>query len=429
MKNHWLAGYWHARREQSTEIDVQVLLDDEQEMIRDAARAFLRGECSTKLVREMERDPKGYPPALWHKAAELGWQGLCLPETYGGSAMPLVYLGLVLQEIGRAVAPLPLLSTVVAALTIARDGSDSQRDAILPAVARGEKLLTWAVVENGAYCSPTAVHTTARREGDDFVINGSKLFVDNFVSADACLVACRTSGDASRGAEGLSLFLVDTVSAGITHRALVTTAKDQQSEVVFKDVRVPVGQCIGALDQGWPVVEAMLDVATALLCAQMLGAARKDAEMAIEYAKMREAFGQPIGAFQSVQHMCADMIIWIDGGELLTYEALWKMDQGLPHTVEVSQAKAFCNEKCEAVVRNAQVIHGGIGFMMEFDLHLWFRRVSAWTMRLGTTHEHRARIAHALLDLPGHVVLGRPVPVLTDEHPCDALRQPAEFAH
>jgi alkylation response protein AidB-like acyl-CoA dehydrogenase len=142
----------------------------------------------------------------------------------------------------------------------------------------------------------------------------------------------------------------------------------------------------------------------------MAGATRKDAEMAIDYAKNRVAFGRPIAAFQSIQHVCADMLLHLDGAQLLTYEALWKMDQGLPASVEVSQAKSFCNEKCESVVRSAQVIHGGIGFMMEFDLHLWYRRVSAWTMRLGTTFDHRAKIAGALLDKPGKVRLGLPLP-------------------
>ncbi|HZA22586.1 MAG TPA: acyl-CoA dehydrogenase family protein, partial [Dehalococcoidia bacterium] len=140
--------------------------------------------------------------------------------------------------------------------------------------------------------------------------------------------------------------------------------------------------------------------------AQIVGAARKDAEMAFEYSKNRVAFGRPIGAFQSIQHLCADMLVWVDGAQLLTYEALWKMDQGLPASIEVSQAKAFCNDKCQAVVRSSQTIHGGIGFMMEFDLHLWYRRVCAWTMRLGTSFEHRARIARALLDQPGRVRLG-----------------------
>ena len=146
----------------------------------------------------------------------------------------------------------------------------------------------------------------------------------------------------------------------------------------------------------------------------MLGATRKDAEMAVEWSKYRKAFGQPIAAFQSIQHMCADMLMWIDGGNLLTYEALWKMDQGLPGGVEASQAKAFCNEKCEAVVRICQGIHGGIGFMMEFDLQLWYRRICTWTMRLGTAYEHRAKVARALLDKPGQVILGRPVPVVAE---------------
>jgi len=392
---------------------MDVLLTEEEKMVRDSAREFFEAECSTTLVREMETDPKGYPPALWRKAAELGWQGMALPEKYGGQDLPLVYLGLIFEEAGRAVAPLPLHSTVVAALTIAKDGTEAQREAILPAVVRGDAVLTWAFTERDPRFLPETIHTQAVASGDQFVINGTKLFVDNFVAADQCLVACRTA-PGSKGNTGLSLFLVDTKSPGLSHAPLVTLAKDKQSEVVFNNVRVPRANLIGELNQGGPIVERMLDRATVLLCAQMLGATRKDAEMAIEYAKYRVAFGQPIGAFQSIQHVCADMIVWIDGGEMLTYEALWKMDQGLPASVEVSQAKAFCNEKCEAVVRFSQIIHGGIGFMMEFDLHLWFRRVSAWSMRLGTSYEHRARVAHALIDLPGRVVLGRPVPVVAE---------------
>ena len=392
---------------------MDVLLTEEEKVVRDSARKFFEAECSTTLVREMETDPKGYPPGLWRKAAELGWQGMALPEKYGGQDLPLVYLGLIFEEAGRAMAPLPLHSTVVAALTIASDGTEAQREAILPAVVRGDAVLTWAFTERDPRFLPETVHTQAVASGDHFVINGTKLFVDNFVAADQCLVACRTA-PGSKGNAGLSLFLVDTKSPGLSHVPLVTLAKDKQSEVVFENVRVPRANLIGELNQGGAIVERMLDRATALLCAQMLGATRKDAEMAIEYAKYRVAFGQPIGAFQSIQHVCADMIVWIDGGEMLTYEALWKMDQGLPASVEVSQAKAFCNEKCEAVVRFSQIIHGGIGFMMEFDLHLWFRRVSAWSMRLGTSYEHRARVAHALIDLPGRVVLGRPVPVVAE---------------
>lgn len=385
-------------------------LSEEEVMVRETARKFLEAECPTKLVREMEKDPKGYPPDLWKQAAELGWQGLALPEKYGGSDMPLAYLGLVLEEVGRALAPLPLLSTVVAALALAREANDELRSAVLPVVAAGDVVLTWAFHEQNPLLVPEAVQCQAVADGNDFVINGSKMFVDNYVAADHCLVVCRTA-PASAANAGLSLFLVDTGSAGLSQVPLITLAKDKVSEVTFQNVRVPKGNLVGALNQGWPIAEQMLEQATALLCAQMLGATRKDAEMAIEWSKYRKAFGQPIGAFQSIQHMCADMLMWIDGGNLLTYEALWKMDQGLPAGVEASQAKAFCNEKCEASVRICQGIHGGIGFMMEFDLQLWYRRVCAWTMRLGTAYEHRAKVARALLDRPGRVILGRPVPV------------------
>ena len=333
-----------------------------------------------------------------------------MPEKAGGSNMPLVYLGLVLREAGRAIAPIPLHSTAVATLAVARDGSAAQQEKYLPDVVAGKSVWTWAFTERDPRFIPDAVQMSAKAHGEEYALDGVKLFVDNFPAADYCLVVARTTAG-SKGAQGLSLFIVDARSKGISQKALITLAKDKQSEVTFQDVRVPKANIIGPVGAGWPIVERMLDRGTALLCAQMVGAARKDIEMAIEYAKFRTAFGQPIGSFQSVQHTCADMQIWVDGGELLTFEALWKIDQGLPASVEVSQAKAFCNEKCEAAVRNSQAIHGGIGFMMEFDLQLWFRRVSAWTMRMGTSFEHRARIAHALIDVPGEVTLGRPLPV------------------
>ncbi len=390
---------------------MDILPSEEEQMLKNVAREFLEAECSTALVREMEIDGIGYPPALWKQMADLGWLGLALPEEYGGQALPLTYLGLVLEEVGRVLAPVPLHSTAVAALTIAGDGTDQQKQEILPAVSDGSMVLTWAVHERDPRLVPEAMQLQATADGDAWILNGTKMFVDNFIVAQRCLVACRTS-PASDDNQGISLFLVDPNGTGVAQTALTTLAKDKQSRVDFQNVRVERASLVGEVDQGWPIVEKMLDRATALLCCQMVGAARKDAEMAIEYAKNRVAFGRPIGSFQSVQHTLADMILHVDGGQMLTYEALWKMDQGLPYSVEVSQAKAFCNEKCESVVRSSQVIHGGIGFMMEFDLHLWFRRVTSWTMRLGTTYDHRARIAAALLDVPGKVRLGMPLPTV-----------------
>ncbi len=384
---------------------MDVLLNEEEEMVKNAAREFLEGECPPSLAREMEVDDLGYPPDLWRQMAQLGWLGMSLPESLGGQGLPVTYLGIIIEEMGRAIAPVPFHSTTVAALTIAADGTPEQQQSVIPKVCSGDSVLTWALTERDPRFLPETIQTQATDQGDNFVINGTKMFVDNFGASEKCLVVCRTS-PASDSNQGLSLLLVNSSSAGITNIPLTTLAKDKQSQVIFENVSVPKANLIGQVDQGWPIAVAMIERATLLLCAQMVGATRKDAEMAIEYAKNRAAFGRPIGSFQSIQHLCADMTLWVDGAQMLTYEALWKMDEGLPFAVEISQAKSFCNDKCEAVVRSSQVIHGGIGFMMEFDLHLWFRRVTSWTMRLGTSFEHRSKIAKALLDQPGRVRLG-----------------------
>jgi alkylation response protein AidB-like acyl-CoA dehydrogenase len=387
---------------------MDVLPSEEEQMLKNLAREFLEAECPPSLARVMETDEMGYPPGLWKKMADLGWFGLSLPEKYGGQGMPLTYLAIIMEEAGRAIAPVPFHSTMTAALAIAWHGTEQQRQELLPAVSRGDLILTWALTEADPRFVPQGIRAVATEDGEHFILTGSKMFVDNFNIAQKCLVVCRTSQAASEN-EGLSLLLVDTGSSGISYNVLTTLAKDKQCRVTFDNVRVPRVNLVGEINQGWLIAQWMLERATALLCAQMVGATRKDAEMAIEYSKNRVAFGRPIGAFQSIQHLCADMTLWVDGAQLLTYEALWKIDQGMPASVEVSQAKSFCNEKCQAVVRSSQTIHGGIGFMMEFDLHLWFRRVSAWTMRLGTSFEHRAIVAQALLDQPGRVRLGMPL--------------------
>ena len=384
---------------------MNVLPNEEELMFKNAAREFLEAESPPSLARAIEQDERGYSVELWEKMAALGWFGISLPEAYGGGGLPVTYLGLILEECGRAIAPVPFHSTATAALAVANHGSDDQQQAILPRVARGDLIMTWAVQEQDPRLRPDAVQCAGVVDGDALVINGTKHFVDNFSAAELMVTAVRTAAPAG-DAEGITLAIVPTDAAGISETRLTTLAKDSQSKLELNDVRIPLSNVIGSVNEGWPAASAMLDTGTALLCAQIIGAARKDAEMAIEYAKNRVAFGRPLAGFQSIQHLCADMIVWVDGSQLLTYEALWKLDAGLPYGVEVSQAKAFTNDKCQATVRSSQQIHGGIGFMMEFDLHLWYRRVTAWTMRLGTSFEHRARVARSLLDQPGKVRLG-----------------------
>ena len=390
---------------------MDVIPNEEEQMVKNLAREFLEAECPPSLARNMEKDDLGYPPELWKKMADLGWLGMALPEEYGGQGLSLTYLGLIMEEIGRSIAPVPALSTIVPAMTIARHGNQEQRQNTLPRISQGDLVLTWAFQEIDPRLLPENIHLDAITQGDSFILTGTKMFVDNFVCAEKALVAARTAPASSKH-HGISLFLVDTNSSGISATPLTTLAKDKQSKVYFDQVHVPSANLIGELNQGWAIARDMLDLGTALICAQMVGATRKDAEMAIEYAKNRVAFGRPIGSFQSIQHLCADMILWVDGGQLLTYEALWRMDQELSASIEVSQAKSFCNDKCVAACRTSQTIHGGMGFMMEFDLHLWYRRVTAWSMRLGTSFEHRSRISRGLLDQPGQVRLGVSFPAI-----------------
>lgn len=378
---------------------MDLLLDSEEQSVASLAREVLDGLATPDLAREAETDPLGYSVKLWREIARQDWIGLCLPAAAGGQDLPLHYAGLLLEEVGRHIAPIPLHSTLTAALTIARHGSEAQAAALLPAVVRGDEIMTVAFQEGRTARPRRGLRTVAVRDGDEYVITGVKHYVDNFAAAGSCIVSC-AEGD------GVSLFVVPTNLHGLSGTPLVTLAKDQEEKVTFDHVRVPTSALLGEPGQAQEIADAMIDYGAALLCAQLAGATRRDAEFAVEYSKDRVAFGRPIGAFQSIQHLAADMLISVDGTELLTREALWRLGAGLPAAVEVSQAKAFGSEKCVFVARSSQQIHGGIGFMMEFDLHLWYRRIVAWSMRYGTAAEHRARVAAALLDTPGGVRLG-----------------------
>lgn len=378
---------------------MDLLLDLEEQSVAALAREVLDKLATPGLARETETDPLGYSAKLWREIARLDWIGLCLPSAVGGQDLPLHYAGLLLEEVGRHIAPVPLHSTLTAALTIARHGRADQAQALLPAVISGDSILTVAFQEARTARPRTGLRTIAVRDGDEYVITGVKHFVDNFAAARSYVVSCADG-------QGVSLFVVPADAPGMSSTHLVTLAKDQQGKIAFDHVRVPATALLGEPGEGQAAADAMIDLGTALLCAQMGGAARRDAELAVEYSKDRVAFGRPIGAFQSIQHLAADMLIAVDGAELLTREALWRLGAGLPAAVEVSQAKAFASDKCVFVARSSQQIHGGIGFMMEFDLHLWYRRIVAWSMRYGTAAEHRARVAAALLDTPGQVRLG-----------------------
>lgn len=374
---------------------MDVLPNGQECAVQEAVAGFFGHECPAALVREIERGDRGYSRELWRNFARLGWLGACLPEEQGGQGLPLSYLGVILEQAGYRIAPLPLHSTMVAALIVARHGTAAQR-ALLRDVAAGELLLSFAVSERSGKWSRDAIRLGGMRDGGDIVLSGTKCFVDGFAEAGSCLVAFRQE-DGSLG-----LILVDRDAPGISRTDLLPMARDSESLVSFDRVRVPVDNLVG----GESSVRELMDFASIFLVPLMQGATRRALDLALLYVNNRDAFGQPIGSFQAIQHMAADMLIAADGAQLLGREAIWRIDQGLPASVEISQAKSFASEMCLAACRSAQQMHGGMGFIEECDLNLGYRRVVSWGLRCGTAQEHRARIASALLDMPGKVRLG-----------------------
>jgi alkylation response protein AidB-like acyl-CoA dehydrogenase len=378
---------------------MDVLLDEDEEMIRDTARRFFDAECDSGRIRDNEDSGRRNDRDLWRQLAELGWLGLALPAVYGGSEAPFSQLELLFEEAGRALAPVPLHPHTVAALTLAEaleSGlAGTQAQALLSDACLGDRLLTWAWQEKPVSLGPQAVTLSAVADGNGWRLNGLKRMVETFEISDFCLVAARTDDTGSAEA-GLSLFLVAPDTAGVSSTPQLTLAGDHQSDVRFDDVRVGGEALIGEANHGWALARPMLERAVVLNCAMTVGATRRAAERAFDYAKERIAFGQPIGSFQAIQHTCADMITWVDGAELLTREAAWHIGEGLDAALPVAAAKAFTNERCQGVLREANQIHGGYAQVREYDQQLWYRRAAAWSMRLGTSHEHRRTIARAI---------------------------------
>jgi 3-oxocholest-4-en-26-oyl-CoA dehydrogenase beta subunit len=367
-------------------------LSEDQKMLRTAARDFLEKECTKQFVREMEQDEKGYSPELWSKMVQLGWLGLPFPESYGGGGGSFLDLVVLLEEMGRACLPGPFLSTVVlSGLPILAAGSEEQKQQFLPAIARG-KIFTLAITEPDGYYEAASIQTKALFDKGDHVVNGTKLFVPDAHIADYLLCLARTK-QGSSGKDGLGLFVADAKSPGIGCTLLKTIASDRQCEVIFHKARVPAKNILGGVEQGWSVVEKALLWAAIAKCAEMVGAGEQVLEMSVAYAKERVQFDRPIGSFQAIQHHCANMRVDVDAMRYLSYEAAWLLSQGLPAEKEVSMAKAWVSEAIRQVTRLGHQIHGGVGYITDHDMQLYFRRGEAAAALFGDAQFHREAIA------------------------------------
>ena len=371
-------------------------LNEEQEMLKTAARDFLSKECPKAMVKEMAQDERGYPPELWHKITELGWPGLVFPEHYGGSGGGFLDLTVLVEEMGRACLPVPFFSTVVlAGLFILNAGSEEQKQDLLTRVTQGEVILTLALTEPTAGYDAASVEVEAADDNGDYIINGTKLFIPDAHIADYLICIARTEKGAVPE-EGITAFLMDAKSPGISCTVLKAIAGDKLCEVVFDNVRVPHKNIVGELNQGWAPVAKTLQQATVAKCAEMVGGAQQVLEMSAEYTKERIVFGRQLGSFPVIQHHIANMMIDVDSCRFLTYEAAWKLSEGLSCEVETHMAKAWASEAYQRVAALGQQIFGGVGFIQDHDMPLYFRRAKAAESILGDSYYHREQLAQLL---------------------------------
>ncbi len=376
---------------------MNVGFSEEQQLLRESARDFLARECPMSLVRAQMDSPTGLPDALWQGIAELGWLGLLVDEAYGGSGLGLVEFAILAEEVGRVLMPGPLLGTaVVAAVAIDAAGSEEQKQKLLPRIANGSLRIAFAQLEAGASWEPGAIELPAVAHAAGYTLDGVKHFVRDATCANALIVAAR-----DRGGE-LALFVVDPATPGVTIRPLTFVERTRKvCEVRFEGVELPASARLSGAARTHDVLSRVHDFARVALCAESCGGAQRVLEMAVDYARQRQQFGQPIGRFQAIQHKCADMLIQSEGIRSATYYAAWAIDAGEPdqHTTSCL-AKAYCGDAYTRLAGDGIQIHGGLGFTWEQDLHLYFKHAKACALAFGSPTHSRELAARQLLDAP-----------------------------
>jgi len=370
---------------------------EEQELLRGQARDFLDRQCPTAVVRTLMASERGYDDDMYRRMAELGWTAIPFPEEFGGLGLGMVDLTVVLEEMGRHVAPAPLQSAVgLAGMTLLHGASDEQKKRWLPGLAEGTSVGTVALAESSGRWDASGVQLAARRDGAGYTLNGEKLYVTDAHVAEWMIVAART-GDGTSG-DGVSLFVVDTAAPGVTVR--VVKSMDQTRRlctVSFDAVTVAADRLVGGEGRGWSVLRKGLDRALVAISAELCGTAQRAMELSVEYAKTRQQFGRPIGSYQAVAHRCADMLVQVESAKSLTYYAAWAVDNDVPEApLAAAMAKAYASDAARLVTGAAIQVHGGIGFTWEHDMHLFFKRAKWGETTLGDAVFHRERVAQAL---------------------------------
>lgn len=370
-------------------------LSEEQEMLKTMARDFLEAEYAFEVAKAVDLADDAFSAEHWKKAADMGWPGLGIPEQYGGTGGSFLDLGVLYEELGRAAFLGPLFSSaVLCASAIMEGGTDAQKNALLPAIAQGERKLTLAFTEPDYGWSPEKITLAATPKNGGFVLNGTKLFIHDVGPADQILCVARTK-KGRKAEEGITLFLIDKETPGLSVHLLKgeEILWEHVYEVGFNSVEVPKSNVLGEVDKGWAVLNPALLKSTPVLCAYMVGGFQKVFDLSVEYCQTRIQFGVPIGTFQRVQDRVIEIVNGLDASRLLTYEALWKLDMGKPDIASaVALAKAVTSEKYYLSCDESHDVHAGTGVDMGYPLYLYTKTARSLYYYLGDPQYHKTRL-------------------------------------
>lgn len=378
---------------------MNVELNEEQQLLKDTVHQFSKDVVAP---RAKEIDETGeFPGDFFRKAAELGLAGVAIPEQYGGSGMDTVSYCVAIEEVSRFCATSGVILSVNNSLVcdpLLEFGSEEQKQKFLSPLASGRLLGCFALTEPGAGSDAAALRTTARRDGDDYIFNGNKVFITNGTDADIALVFA--SVDLEQKHRGITAFIVPCDTPGFsrgTHEYKLGVNASGTTELAFSDMRVPAAQRLGEEGEGFKIAMRALDGGRIGIAAQSVGIAHGAFDEALAYSQEREQFGRPISNFQAIQFYLADMSTEIDAARFLTWKAAWIKDNKKRCTLEAAQAKLFSSEAAQRVTNKALQIHGGYGYTREYNVERYFRDARITEIYEGTSEIQKLVIASAVL--------------------------------
>lgn len=379
---------------------MHIELNEEQKLLREEVRRFAE-EVVRPIAKEI--DAKGiFPEDTIRQAAELGLTGVSVPEEYGGAGMDALSYCIVIEEISRVCASTGVILSVNNSLVcdpLLKWANEEQKQKFLKPLASGEKLGCFGLTEPGAGSDAASLRTSAVRDGDDYVINGNKVFITNGTNADMALVFATV--DPSLKHKGITAFIVPADTPGYSHgihEYKLGVNASGTTELAFEDMRVPASQRIGEEGDGFKVAMSTLDGGRIGIAAQAVGIAQGSFEEALAYAQEREQFGTAISSFQAIQHYLADMSTELDAGRLLTWKAAWTKENRKRFTLEAAQAKLFTSEMAQRVTNKALQIHGGYGYIREYNVERYFRDARITEIYEGTSEIQKLVISDWVLN-------------------------------